>query len=121
MRDEWVNDVYPSEEELEQIKNWDRKQGYKELIDLIQSLWWHPELGFKLYKGRNSILHRSMMKLELHTNGWFGNQEIIKALQDNLFWLLFWEESRRGGHYHFEIPLCWMEAPKEREEIRNDS
>jgi len=39
---------------------------------------------------------------ELHTGGWSGNEEIIRAMQDNrVWWGMFWESSRRGGHYEF--------------------
>ena len=99
-----MNKDYPTEEELAQIRNWDCKQGFQGLTDLIESLWWDPEWGFKLHKGQNTF-RKAVMKLELHTGGWSGNEDIIDALQDNMFWLLCWNESRRGGHYKFEMPL----------------
>jgi hypothetical protein len=39
------------------------------------------------------------------TGGWSGNEEILSAMQDNLiFWMVCWQEHKRGGHYVFELP-----------------
>jgi len=100
-----MRNEYPTEDALAQISNWDYKQGFQRLLDLIESIWWNSEWGFKLYKGRDSFSHKAVMKLELHTAGWSGNEDIIDALQSNTFWLLCWKESQRGGHYKFEIPF----------------
>jgi hypothetical protein len=43
-------------------------------------------------------------KLELHTGGWSGNEEIISVLQNSMFWVMYWQKSERGGHYYFELP-----------------
>ncbi len=44
-------------------------------------------------------------KLELSTGGWSENEDIINELGLSLFWLMYWQESCRGGHYRFEIPV----------------
>ena len=100
---------YPTVEELERIKNWDRTLPVMELLDDIESLWHWPEWGFKKHQGLNS-LRRKVLKVELHTGGWSGNEEIIMALQENVFWLLYWEKSIRGGHYYFEIPKSMIKG-----------
>ncbi len=46
-----MSNEYPREDELEKIKNWDYKLGYKSLIEYVESIWWMPDWGFKLYKG----------------------------------------------------------------------
>jgi len=92
---------YPSDEVLDQIKNWSliKKQDILGLLDFIENNWWTPECGFKL-KGKK------VLALKLHTLGWSGNEDIISALQDNyMFWILFWQKSVIGGHYYFKIPL----------------
>jgi len=43
------------------------------------------------------------MKLELHTGGWSGNEDIIEALKKSYFWIFYWEKSVKGGHYYFTI------------------
>ena len=86
---------YPSEEALEFIKNFDcLKYGCLALAEFIEQVWWAPEWGYSM-KGN---------KLHLSTGGWSGNEEIISAMKDNFsFWWTCWEQTRRGGHYIFEI------------------
>jgi len=87
-------------EQLNKIEKWpiNSTDDIKNLIDYIRRLWWYSETGFVL-KGKQ------VLRLELHTYGWSGNEDIIRALRKNDFWLLFWEKSTRGGHYWFKIPL----------------
>lgn len=91
---------YPSDEILETIRNWEViDQGVHGLLDLIKANWKYAESGFKL-TGKN------VLRLELHTFGWSGNEEIINALKCNLlFYTFYWEKSTRGGHYYFMIRL----------------
>ncbi len=86
---------YPTEEELKMIET---EKDFEKLIDLVSSLWWHSEMGVKWKEGRFK------WSLELHTLGWSGNEDMIEALQKNknLFWMLFWQRTDRGGHYYFE-------------------
>jgi hypothetical protein len=56
------------------------------------------------------------MHLELHTFGWSGNESIVDALDKNvLFWMTCWEQSNRGGHYKFEIPMNLWEIDNGKE------
>ena len=86
---------YPTDEELKRIAEWDiSKNGIDGLLELIESIWWCPEYGYGFAEG----------KLQLHTLGWSGNEDIIAALQANfIFWSIYWKSSERGGHYFFEI------------------
>lgn len=85
---------YPTEEQLEYIKNFDLvKQGYFNLLDYIYNIWSYPDYYIL---GENA--------LELHTGGWSGNEDIVYALQENtLFWAMAWMKSERGGHYTFDL------------------
>ena len=79
-----------------------------------QSIWWHPEYGVVLRRAYRRQSTDRVWRLRLHTLGWSGNEEIIGALKENMmFWQLTWEESKRGGHYKFDIrDLNWGPIPK---------
>ncbi|MGB9808442.1 MAG: hypothetical protein ACPLSA_00145 [Caldanaerobacter sp.] len=99
------DDGYPTKEDLETIEKWDFiKKGTIDLIELIEKLWHWPEWGVVKRWGYRSFDRKRVLKLELHTGGWSGNEGIIAALQKSMFWSLYWEKSERGGHYYFEIP-----------------
>jgi hypothetical protein len=88
-------DGYPTDGFLDQVAAYDVIQGDPyELVNAVLEGWKWPE-------------YVSMEKnvLTLHTGGWSGNESIIQALRENqMFWILYWQESRRGGHYKFELP-----------------
>jgi len=86
-------DGYPTEEELKRLKEWDRKD-VRGFLDFLESIWWTADWGFVLSGKRKKIL-------DLHTGGWSGNEEIISVLRETFFWCLYWQSSRRGGHYTF--------------------
>lgn len=94
-----MSNEYPSKGELIFIKNYKftAKKRFRPLIDYIQKIWhW---LDYMKWKGTT---------LELHTGGWSGNEDIIEALQGTDFWLLCWQESKRGGHYKFKLKKEWL-------------
>ena len=85
---------YPESSELKRIREWPY-QDAAGLMDFIRSIWWTADWGWK----------QTGMVFDISTGGWSGNESIIEALQENaMFWILCWWESRRGGHYRFEIP-----------------
>lgn len=85
---------YPSDETLKIIREWDVvKQGIMPLVHFVIESWHWEE--YAILKGK---------VFELHTGGWSGNEDIIKALNQNLmFWSICWMKSVRGGHYYFEV------------------
>lgn len=86
-------DGYPTEETLKAIRKWDYHD-FKGLMRYCHKAWKYPEYFIEL-DGHYQV----------HTVGWSGNESIIGALQDNMmFWAVCWLESRRGGHYLFEVP-----------------
>ena len=87
--------------DLHLVRDWEctSDKNVKELIDFIYSIWEFAEEGYFKLSGKR------VLKLELHTGGWSGNEEIVLALQKNLFWFLYWQKSERGGHYYFKIRL----------------
>ncbi|MDD3102488.1 MAG: hypothetical protein PHX21_13625 [bacterium] len=90
---------YPTEEELKTIREW-RLDSWKHVLDLLdylKEIWWAAEWGFK-------VSGKRVLRLELHTGGWSGNESVVHELKNNVFWPMFWERSDRGGHYYFRIP-----------------
>lgn len=102
-------DGYPTELALEVVEkwHWDDIPGW---FKFIESLWAYREFGWtekdephdwNMLKGyENKIVHRYYIS----TAGWSGNESIIRAMQkNNMMWYLNWVQSRRGGHYIFEL------------------
>ena len=88
------DDGYPDDKTLQAIAKWDYKLGFHGLMDLVKENWWAADCGF----------HQEGNTYNLSTSGWSGNEDIICALQQNpMFWTLCWDQSRRGGHYIFEV------------------
>lgn len=118
-RKQMNNYTYPTAKQLKTIRKWDYRLGFKSLMEYVESVWWSPSWGFKLYSGRDHLSKRRVTKLQLHTGGWSGNESIIDALQRNwIFWALCFYHHRVGGHYQFEIKrLHWLPA---KQELPND-
>jgi len=103
------DDGYPTDDALEIIKlwHWDDARGW---FKFIESLWAYHGWGWKekdephewedLKQYKDKTVHRYYIS----TAGWSGNESIIRAMQKNDFmWHLNWVQSRRGGHYIFEL------------------
>jgi len=117
---------YPTDEELKVFGRWKidndtdaatfiRSFHPQDVVEHLQAIFWFPERQIELKEGRDSFYHKKhkkIMRLALHTGGWSGNEDIIGELQGTWFWLMYWTESHRGGHYYFEIP--WHEWQKKR-------
>lgn len=99
------NYEYPTEAELETIREWDLlKKPVAGLVEYVRDLWWAPDWGFHL-KGKRVLL------LQLHTGGWSGNEDIIAALKQNvIFWMMCWRKSTVGGHFWFRIRVPLFKA-----------
>jgi hypothetical protein len=102
-------DGYPTEHALEVIEkwHWDDAKGW---FKFIGGIWYFHSWGWKeidephewnkLDQYKDKIVHRYYIS----TAGWSGNESIIRAMQNNsMMWHLNWVESRRGGHYIFEL------------------
>lgn len=99
--------IYPLKSQLNKIKNWEGD--CLRLAEYVASLWYYPN-RIKFYRGKDS-LGRPIKKLYLSTGGWSGNEELIGALRENrCFWMLCWEQSKRGGHYWFKLPRMVKEG-----------
>lgn len=97
-------DGYPTEDALLliQIWHWDNPRGW---FEFIKSLWayadwgWHEVDEAHDWK-KDTIVHR----YKISTAGWSGNEAIIHAMESNRMMMATqWVQSRRGGHYIFEL------------------
>jgi hypothetical protein len=92
---------YPTDINLHNISEYANgisKNSVNNLLDLLEEIWSESD-DVIINRNDNKIL------LELHTRGWSGNEDIIGILQNTNFWLFFWQMSKRGGHFYFEINL----------------
>lgn len=84
---------YPSEEDLEKIRHWNwKKDSPLELVDFICEIWNKTYGSVELSGGT----------LKLWTGGWSGNEDIVRAMLESDFGMLYWEQSTRGGFYIFK-------------------
>ena len=97
-------DGYPTEECLDIIKNWHWSDpvGW---FAFIKEYWWAPDFGWHESDEPHEFRKDRMVhQYRLSTGGWSGNESIIRAMEQNRsMWHLNWVQSRRGGHYIFEI------------------
>jgi len=96
-------DGYPTEAALEIISiwHWSEPKGW---FDTIKSLWWMPDWGWKEQLAMDEITVKEEYSYYISTGGWSGNESIIAAMQKNeMMWHLNWVQSRRGGHYIFQL------------------
>ncbi len=96
---------YPTDEYIAFIKGYTSKTMpiINFVLDILQDNWQYGEWGFKL--GR---VYKGVRKLELHTGGWSGNEEIIAAITSNIWLTAFkmkYVKWYTGGHYYFEIRI----------------
>lgn len=102
-------DGYPTDAALDVIRLWhwtDAKGWFK----FINNLWMYREWGWKEkiephdLQGHKGYEDRLAHRYYISTGGWSGNESIIYAMQRNEWmWHLNWVQSRRGGHYIFEL------------------
>ena len=97
-------DGYPTDTALDLIAKW-HWSDEKGWFDFINSIWhlkswgWHEgEEPHEWYEDKKCY------RYNISTAGWSGNEAIIHAMKQNDFaWHLVWVQSRRGGHYIFEL------------------
>lgn len=81
-------------------------EDFPALMEYVRARWRYAEDGY--FQKDGTHIYR------LSTAGWSGNESIIGALQDNqIFWLLCWQESKRGGHYKFSVPKIKAEQKRD--------
>ena len=97
------DDYYPTEAALEIIRiwHWSDARGWFKFIREVWHLgswcWSEGEETDELDEDKKAYVYN------ISTAGWSGNESIIHAMQKNMMWHLNWVQSRRGGHYIFEL------------------
>ena len=97
-------DGYPTDEALQIVEewHWSDPKGWFEFINGIWHLkswgWCEGMLADDYNEGELSYQYH------ISTAGWSGNENLIRSMQKNhMLWDLNWVQSRRGGHYIFEL------------------
>ena len=97
-------DGYPTDAALEAIEKWHWADS-KGWFEFIKSVWHYPSWGWK--ENDEELEFREgvvVTRFYLSTGGWSGNESIIRSMQSNeMMWHMNWVQSRRGGHYIFEM------------------
>lgn len=111
---------YPTEDELKVIETWNGD--WNEWFAFIKGVWWRPDWGWSEGRGLDELLNEKMVTTyKISTGGWSGNEDVISAMEKNFAWFMFWVQSRRGGHYIFEVPDAIAGASFVAQEVVRDS
>lgn len=96
-------DGYPTEDALDLITiwHWEDARGW---FEFIKSIWAYRDWGWKEQEVIDEISNEKAWCYYISTAGWSGNESIIRAMEKNTWmWGLNWVQSRRGGHYIFQL------------------
>jgi len=97
-------DGYPTEAALEIVRiwHWSDSRGW---FEFIKSIWYMSSWGWSESDAEHEYIKDSKVHVyNISTAGWSGNESIIREMQNsNMMWHLNWVQSRRGGHYIFEL------------------
>lgn len=86
---------YPTEEELNELENFDVIHRLKDFLELLEDLWNTDYGSFEL-------TGKKVKTLKLVTGGWSGNEDILGAMPF-MFNSLYWQSSFRGGLRIYKI------------------
>ncbi len=102
--EDFVEDNYPTDTAIAVILLWPATD-YKNLFAFIRDIWHYADWGWNEPDTFATTPEEDEPCYRISTGGWSGNEDIIRAMKDNrMFWILHWMESRRGGHYKFDVP-----------------
>lgn len=99
-------DGYPTDHALDLIEKWywTDERGW---FDFIKELWYLRSWGWGEASMPNEYNpNKVVQQYHISTAGWSGNESIIRAMEKNdMMWHFTWVQSRRGGHYIFELRM----------------
>lgn len=97
---------YPTDHALDLIEKWywTDERGW---FDFIKELWYLRSWGWDEASVPNDYNpNKVVQQYRISTAGWSGNESIIRAMEKNsMLWHFTWVQSRRGGHYIFELRM----------------
>jgi hypothetical protein len=89
---------YPTTHAFNLIEKWDFHHTDK-LFEFIRQLWRWNKYMWKQTDDGEKITY------DISTGGWSGNEYLLSVLERNfVVWQFTWVQTRRGGHYIFELP-----------------
>lgn len=99
-------DGYPSEAALEMVKDWHWSDPLG-LMKFVKQLWKFSDWGWSEKESIHSLFSdQKVIEYHVSTGGWSGNESVIRFMQSNqMLWHFIWVQSRRGGHYIFEVKV----------------
>ena len=81
----------------EKLKEYDDSRDWDGLINIIGT---HRNSGYGMW-GYTKTEDGKAFELCISTGGWSENEKIVDMLTRTMFWVLYWQESRRGGYFRF--------------------
>ena len=97
-------DGYPTDDALTIVEKWcwDDPKGWFKFIESswhLRSWGWSEGVAEHEYREDTKVY-----RYDISTAGWSGNEDLIRAMMHNdMLWSTTWVQSRRGGHYIFEV------------------
>lgn len=98
---------YPTEEQLDAIR---KAEGWKTTLDRAIEAWDSGGVTFVLRPEEQamcdagSVFEYPVSYVRLATGGWSGNEDIIAALNENVWANMSWVLSARGGLHIYVAP-----------------
>lgn len=97
-------DGYPTKAACDVIRlwHWSDPKGW---FRFINSVWHLKSFGWDEGEEPHDWKPDTVTyRYHLSTAGWSGNEAVIRAMEENVdLWEYNWVQSRRGGHYIFEL------------------
>lgn len=99
---------YPTEHGLSRISDFHGTPN--DFVDLISEMWRFPtEITVDSFLNEYS---KPVMRVNLRTIGWSGNEDIIGEVEATFFHTLYWIASHRGGHHVYDVPVEMWKSPR---------
>ena len=106
------DDGYPTEEFLKEVREWkfETNEDLLKWFQFIHPIWYNndPPWWEESVHPHDFFPDRyDVRRFNISTSGWSGNEDILRAMEQNetMCWDFTWVQSRRGGHYIFEVKI----------------